>query len=195
MADKLVTLGTFDSPVEARFAVNRLEEAGIPALVADKNTVAMDFLLGNAVGCIKVQVQAADLERAEAVLADPTDRVPEDETPWDDADQSGAADAGERADVKRTIADQRAAPAAADAPPDRGERLVTVAYRLPVFGAIFVPRNVVSLVYVLVVTFGVNDLSPAATRRFFLALLIDLGLLAFLAMLFCAGYGSDVLFI
>ncbi len=195
MSDKLVTLGTYYSPIEAQFAVNRLKEAGITAFVADENIVAMDFLLGNAVGWIKVQVREPDLERAEAVLADPADPVAEEEIPWDDADQSGAADADERAEVEKTIAEQRAGPPADDPAPDRGERLVTVAYRLAVFGALFVPLNVVSLVYVLVVAFGVNDLSPAATRRFFLALLIDLGLLAFWGMLFCAGFGTDIFFL
>src|SRR3954469_18708919 len=142
MSDDLVTLGTFHNATEAQFAINRLKEAGVPAVMADDNLVAMDFLLGNAIGWIKVQVRGADLERAEAVLADPAEPVPEEEIPWDDVPE--AEDEQEREDVKRRIAAQRAAPAD-EGPISRGERLVTMAYRLAIFGVIFLPLSVVSL--------------------------------------------------
>lgn len=68
MAEQLVTIATFDLPPKARLAQNVLEEAGIKAVVADETVVGMDWLLGNAVGWVKLQVMEADADRAVAVL-------------------------------------------------------------------------------------------------------------------------------
>jgi len=65
---KLVTIATFDQAAKARLAQNALAEAGIRAAVADETTVAMDWLLGNAIGWIKLQVLEVDAERAVAEL-------------------------------------------------------------------------------------------------------------------------------
>jgi hypothetical protein len=64
MNQKLVTIATFDQAAKARLAQNALAEVGIRAAVADEATVAMDWLLGNAIGWIKVQVLEDDAERA-----------------------------------------------------------------------------------------------------------------------------------
>jgi Putative prokaryotic signal transducing protein len=68
MNQKLVTIATFDQAAKARLAQNALAEAGIRAAVADEATVAMDWLLGNAIGWIKLQVLEEDAERAVAEL-------------------------------------------------------------------------------------------------------------------------------
>lgn len=189
MADELVTLGTFHNVVEAQFAVNRLKAAGVPAYLADENIVGMDFLLGNAIGWIKVQVAETDVGRAEAALADPADPVAEGEIPWDDAALAGAADAAERAEVERAIAEQQGV-APPEYPADYDERLVTTGYRLAVFGLFFFPLIPISLVFVLTAAFQVKDMSPAAKRRFHLALLIDLGWPAVVGLLVCGCLGS-----
>lgn len=78
MAGKLVTIATFDQPPKARLAQNALEAAGIKATVADETTVAMDWLLGAAVGWVKVQVLEEDADRAVTVLEEslgPSDPV------------------------------------------------------------------------------------------------------------------------
>lgn len=78
MAGRLVTIATFDQPPKARLAQNALEAAGIKAAVADETTVAMDWLLGAAVGWVKVQVLEEDADRAVAVLEEalgPSDPV------------------------------------------------------------------------------------------------------------------------
>jgi hypothetical protein len=71
---RFVTLATFWNPVEAHVLVGRLEAAGIRAYVADAETVAMDWLLANAVGGVKVQVAEPDASRAQQVLAEAADR-------------------------------------------------------------------------------------------------------------------------
>jgi hypothetical protein len=70
MGRRLTTVAAFDEPVRANLARNVLAAAGIEATIADSEIVAMDWLLSNAVGGIKVQVWEEDAERAAAVLED-----------------------------------------------------------------------------------------------------------------------------
>jgi hypothetical protein len=65
---RLTTVASFDLAAKAELARNVLEAAGIPAVLADAEIVAMDWLISNAVGGIKVQVREEDAERAAAVL-------------------------------------------------------------------------------------------------------------------------------
>lgn len=68
MSDRLTTVATFDLAAKAEVARNVLEDAGIRAVITDSEIVAMDWLISNAVGGIKVQVREEDAERAAAVL-------------------------------------------------------------------------------------------------------------------------------
>jgi len=68
MLGQLITIATFDLVPKARLAQNILESAGIKSVVTDENIVAMDWLFGNAVGWVKVQVLEEDAERAVAEL-------------------------------------------------------------------------------------------------------------------------------
>lgn len=65
---RLTTVATFDLAAKAEVARNVLEDAGIQAAITDSEIVAMDWLISNAVGGIKVQVREEDAERAAAVL-------------------------------------------------------------------------------------------------------------------------------
>jgi hypothetical protein len=67
---RFVTVATFWNPVEAHVLCGRLQAAGVRAYVADEETVAMDWLLANAVGGIKVQVAEVDAARAQQVLGE-----------------------------------------------------------------------------------------------------------------------------
>jgi hypothetical protein len=64
----LVTVATFDDSVSASIALNRLKEAGLPAVLSDENAVTMDWLLSIAIGGIKVQVNPKDAETARCLL-------------------------------------------------------------------------------------------------------------------------------
>jgi hypothetical protein len=68
MSGRLTTVATFDLAAKAEMARNVLEGAGIQAVIADSEIVAMDWLISNAVGGIKVQVREEDAERAATVL-------------------------------------------------------------------------------------------------------------------------------
>lgn len=68
MSDDLVTIATFTTLPEAEAARLRIETEGIPTVVTDAEIVNMDWLLGNAVGYIKLQVPAARALAAQALL-------------------------------------------------------------------------------------------------------------------------------
>lgn len=63
-----VTLQTFDSVPLADLARVQLESAGIPCRLLNKEVVSMDWLLGNAVGYIPLQVPEDQLEAADRAL-------------------------------------------------------------------------------------------------------------------------------
>jgi hypothetical protein len=67
-SDELVTIATYDDAVSARMALNHLCEAGLTAVLSDESTVAMDWLLSNAIGGIKVQVHSKDVTIAHRLL-------------------------------------------------------------------------------------------------------------------------------
>jgi hypothetical protein len=68
-AAALVTIATFAEAWEARLALGKLEADGIPASLADENMVGIGGgLYTNMVGGIKLQVPAADAQRARMLL-------------------------------------------------------------------------------------------------------------------------------
>ena len=68
MGSDFVTLMTFSKVQEAEVKRLLLEDEGIKTYLSDAEIVAMDWLLGNAVGEIKLQVANADVERAVTIL-------------------------------------------------------------------------------------------------------------------------------
>jgi len=65
----MVTIATFDFWPLAEIARGRLLAEGIDGRLADQHLVQTDWLYSLAVGGIKLQVEAADRARAQAVLA------------------------------------------------------------------------------------------------------------------------------
>ena len=66
---ELVTIAEFDDSTKAHFARMQLEMEEIDAFLADLETISMDWLLGRAVGLIKLQVRDEDVERALDILS------------------------------------------------------------------------------------------------------------------------------
>jgi len=80
VGDDLVTVDGYRIAFEAEMARAFLEASGIPAFVNDAETVTMDWLLGNAVGNIKLQVSASRVEEAKALLSNrPRTEAPTEE--------------------------------------------------------------------------------------------------------------------
>lgn len=79
MSTSLVTIARFAHAAEAHAARNRLERAGILAVVSDELVANLLSYIGSAVGGIRLQVDAADAQRAsEVLLGIPDDELPED---------------------------------------------------------------------------------------------------------------------
>jgi hypothetical protein len=95
MAGKLVTIARFDLAGQAHIAKNALEAAGIKSVLADEQTIAMDWLLSNAIGGIKVQVLEEDAERAVTALEE---SLGSDE-PVDEETMTAVAEAAEKEDI------------------------------------------------------------------------------------------------
>ena len=66
----LITLKTFEYPLEVTLLKGMLEEAGISVYVKDEFTILMNPLYSNAIGGIKLQVLVSDLDQAILVLKD-----------------------------------------------------------------------------------------------------------------------------
>ncbi len=79
MGSDLVTVAVARNVTEAGLYRATLEQAGIPAFVADEGIVSLHWFLSNAVGGIKVQVsedlatEAREILRTTAVAVDPED--------------------------------------------------------------------------------------------------------------------------
>ncbi|MEN9441127.1 MAG: hypothetical protein RLZ33_1204 [Bacteroidota bacterium] len=64
-----VTVKTFDTSVNAHLFRIELENEGIESFIYDEETITMDPLLSNAIGGIKVKINAKDIERTKDFLA------------------------------------------------------------------------------------------------------------------------------
>ena len=67
----LITLRRYRDLSEAIIARGAIESAGIFCFLKDENLVRLDWQISNMIGGIRLQVAAADVEAAEAVLAQP----------------------------------------------------------------------------------------------------------------------------
>jgi hypothetical protein len=67
----LVTLRQYRDLSEAIIARGVIESAGIFCFLKDENLVRLDWQMSNMIGGIRLQVGSADVEAAEAVLAQP----------------------------------------------------------------------------------------------------------------------------
>jgi hypothetical protein len=76
--DELVTIGVYQSDVEANLVKNKLEAIGIKAYLAGEEAANMAWLYSTAMGGIRVQVAGSDAEDAASFL---------EEKPWHE-DQS-----------------------------------------------------------------------------------------------------------
>jgi Putative prokaryotic signal transducing protein len=190
MEGKLETVLTCMNTAEAMLTVQRLQNAGIESFVADDNIVSMDFLLGNAIGWIKVQVRDEDADRALELLEGPPEPpVPEDEIPWDQPPEE-PADADEVSVEEREVdAQDRNAPDEPDIPQTEGERIVDRAYRIAMMGMILFPPlpHFYSFALLMRVAFGREPLPQRANRRYYLTFMIDIGFILVLSWIWIAA--------
>lgn len=68
--EKLVTIGQFSKGVDAHLAKTRLESEGIECFIQDENLIGLNWLYSNAIGGVKLQVKAEDIEKAKTILSE-----------------------------------------------------------------------------------------------------------------------------
>jgi hypothetical protein len=190
MADDLRTLATFTTFTEAAMARNRLEAVGIPSVIADGQTVTMDYLLGNAIGWIKLQVKEIDLERAEAVLAEREESLSKEEEE-ELARQAEEAEEAEGLDDELDEEDTGAKRVdGVDVGRPAVERYVDLAYRASIIGVFllmcFPFIHAYSFILLLRVVRHTPEFSQRGKRRFYVAFFIDLA--ALVGLLSIVGY-------
>jgi hypothetical protein len=156
MANDLVTIASYPNSAEAEGARLALDAEGIKSCLAGEVLVTNVWLLGNAVGYVKLQVAANDAERAQALLGMTSGEWPSD------AEEEASAGAEEEAEP----------PITAD-----GDEEARRAWRAAIFGVLFCPPllNLYS-VYVLIHLGGSErqlSLSPRGRRHVLYALVVD----------------------
>ena len=77
--NRLVTIARFSHPAEAHAARNRLERAGIAAVVTDETAASMLSYVGSALGGARVQVEEQEARRAGEILLGIADDDPPEE--------------------------------------------------------------------------------------------------------------------
>lgn len=65
----LTTIKTYRDNTDAHLDKSFLEANGISCFITDDSLVAADWFLSQAVGGVKLQVQKADVERAQKLLS------------------------------------------------------------------------------------------------------------------------------
>lgn len=68
MAERLVTIATFNEPTQAHILKGRLEAEGILCFLGDEHIVGAHPLYAVAVGGVKLKVTENDVEEAKAIL-------------------------------------------------------------------------------------------------------------------------------
>jgi len=147
----LVTVASFDDSVSASLVMNRLKQAGLPAVLAQENMVTWFWYLSNAIGGIRVQVNSKDAEAARCLIeqhewltaadAAAAEAESEEETSHptgDDVADLSTADAEAQTAAASTVeTDQE--PLADEPPPTERERNADRAARGAVLGIVFLP--------------------------------------------------------
>ncbi|QDU18588.1 hypothetical protein [Urbifossiella limnaea] len=164
MGTKLVTIATFDQVVMAQMAADALRAGGIDAVVTDAEVVSMDWLLGQAVGGIKVQVREDDAERAVVELG----RKFGDDGEGFGAEYDEGADEPEPDDEPEPAAGCEDEPEPAAAPvgsrDEYARRLVLAA----VFGLLLPPLWFYAVYLFLNAAFGEGELSDYGRNKLFI---------------------------
>ena len=165
MAGKLVTVCTFDMPMDAHLAKGLLEANGLTAFLADELTVGVAWHLSNAVGGIKLQVAESDVEHAANILASREDSSIDAE--------EGLAGLGEIDESDGEL------------PSSAGDKIVDRAVRAALLGLIlfpFFPLYFYSLWQLGRLAFSGQTVSPHKRRRMRLAVILNLPMLVILGV-------------
>jgi hypothetical protein len=165
MADRLVTVATFGDPVEAAMARNALEAGGIRTYLRDEEAVAVNWSLGNALGGIKLQVNAWDFERAELLLSRQA-REAAEQPPAEQALETALTTAEAAEELRHERAEQAPANRCADR-----------AFRAAVFGLLFWPIQLYATWMLLSLLQAEGTVTPDRRWKVWAAVVINIPML------------------
>lgn len=171
--DDLIVIASYSNAAEAEIARAVLERERLQSCLADEGIVTNFWLLGNAVGYVKLLVAASDGERARAILRDADQSRPEDA---EDAARSGGANGDENEIDAIAMVD------------DEARR----AWRAAVLGVLFCPPllKVYSVYFLLKLSSSEQGMTDRGRRAAVGATLVNLLVFLFLAAAFVATKSS-----
>jgi hypothetical protein len=177
MSDRLVTVATFQDPVEAALAKNFLAGEGVDACLVDETTIATDWLIAGAIGGIKLQVTPWQLERAEMLLEE---IQAERHEPGEDAPALSAIATQEIAEDLRAQREEDA----------EINKLVDRLFRACVFGLLFPPLELYAFCLLAQLTGAQGTVSPNRRWKVWASALLCVPVLGL--MFFVFGWGPRV---
>ena len=183
MSERFRTVATFDLAYKADLAWAALDEAGIEAMVTDREIVSMEWLLSNAVGGVKLQVAESDVPRALEVLI-PFTHPGQMERPVSDEEleRQALAEAPDEDAPPPVPEDDLPPPTPADpaAPSDERDQYARRFMLASVFSIVFPPLAVYAVYLGLNAAFGSGPITRTGWRRIWFGLLFCVLMFAFL---------------
>jgi hypothetical protein len=180
VSDNLVTVATYTEPTQAHLAKQHLEEEGVRCYLADDSTTGMDWLLGNAIGWIKLQVMENDAERATGILL----RL----SPGDQAEEppsTAITEAGPRGEPPPPREEE-------EEPENERSKQATRAFRAALLGLFFCPVEFYAT-YILVDVWGSDEpLDDRARRHATYASLINVPFMAAVVLIVLSYLASSL---
>lgn len=67
---KLITIQTFDNPIDMHLLKSKLESQGIHCFIFDEHTVSINPLFSQGIGGIKLKIDEKDVDKATAILSE-----------------------------------------------------------------------------------------------------------------------------
>jgi hypothetical protein len=187
--DDYVLLESFVVPEAAAMLRSRLELAGIPSLIENETVAGTLWHIGSTVGGTRLLVPADRLDEARQLLAEDHEHTTEAwtcacgtlvEAGFDLCWHCGAARPADAAETITAVAESTKEQAAVDAPViagDEAEAAVLRAWRAAIIGLGLCP-GILHIYSLALLLQNMNvTLSPAGSRRFLGALLIDAAVL------------------
>ncbi len=176
MSDKLVTIATFSTLVEASIARDQIEAEGVRVFLADTQAVGIAWHLTTAMGGIKLQVMDDDADRAISILEVDDGPSVSDGESWSDE----VAEDSEW-EIGKTHKDEYEPPT---------DELVDRAFRAAFLGLIFLPLQLYSVWLLLRIARDYKPLSSADRRRVLTTTILDTWMIACCIILFLTAFSQ-----
>lgn len=189
MQPKLVTIATFDSPMQAHIARNRLEAAGIVAVISNESIAGNAWHLTVAVGGVQLHVRADDVEAALQVLDEQvsielgnTNAIDSEHT------ENGATEFEQEyfeydEEEDEEDQDEVASTTSSDLSETEADRLARRAFRAALLGVLFLPLQLYSYWLLLLFIFEPTIASKSSRWQVAGAWLTNLLVITFLLQL------------